>query len=195
MDIDTGAIILGGSFASVNGAVRSNLAKLDSSGNLDDTFIFNTNGTVHTIKSYCSSGNCSIFLGGEFTSVSGKPKGRVARINNTTLQTVDFQADATVRAIDYLNGPWVMAGDFSSIGGAARDKVALFFDDNSLVTDFNPQVSTPVKAIDIQSDGKILVAGEFAYLGGKSRGRIGRLQSDGSIDESFADAKVDGVIH
>ena len=45
--------------------------------------------------------------------------------------------------------------------------------------------NAPVHAIDIQSDGKILVGGEFTKYGNTSLNRIARLNSDGSLDTSF----------
>ena len=54
---------------------------------------------------------------------------------------------------------------------------------NSLIDDnFNPNVNGEIKAIAIQSDGKILIAGSFTQVNGVTRNRIARLNVDGTLD-------------
>src|SRR5690606_10664735 len=47
------------------------------------------------------------------------------------------------------------------------------------------QSSADITSIAIQNDGKILVVGDFNYIGGVPRNRIARLNSNGTVDESF----------
>ena len=42
-----------------------------------------------------------------------------------------------------------------------------------------------VRALAVQSDGKIIIGGDFTTVAGVSRNYIARLNSDGSLDESF----------
>ena len=53
-----------------------------------------------------------------------------------------------------------------------------------------------INAMVIQSDGKIIVAGNFTTFNGVSRENIARLNSDGSLDESFnpAAAATDDIL-
>src|SRR6266511_3930907 len=59
-------VILGGSFASVGGSPRSNLARLNSTGGLDGTFMAQTDDTVNAVM---VETNGSVVLGGFFTQV------------------------------------------------------------------------------------------------------------------------------
>ena len=43
-----------------------------------------------------------------------------------------------------------------------------------------------VYATSIQSDGKIIIGGGFTYYNGTSRNNIARLNTDGSLDNSFS---------
>src|SRR5215203_5918117 len=51
---------------------------------------------------------------------------------------------------------------------------------------FTPQIDGWVRAIALQRDGKILLGGQFTNVNGIARPRLARLNSDGSLDESFS---------
>ena len=54
---------------------------------------------------------------------------------------------------------------------------------NSLIdSNFTPNVNGEIKAIAIQSDGKILIAGSFTQVNGVTRNRIARLNVNGTLD-------------
>jgi len=85
------------------------------------------------------------------------------------------------------DGRLLIGGDFSSYNGTARGRIARLHADGSLDGSFLP-VNAPnnlVRALALQSDGKVVLAGDFTSLGGISANRIGRLNSDGSPDPSF----------
>ena len=82
-----GLIVLGGLFANINGvAMTSNLARLDSTGNLDTSFTPNVvanssgGGGVDTIV--LQSIDDSIVIGGSFNSVDATPRANIARLQN-----------------------------------------------------------------------------------------------------------------
>jgi uncharacterized delta-60 repeat protein len=94
------------------------------------------------------------------------------------------------------DGKIVVGGDFTSIGGGgngntSRSRIARLNIDGTLDTTFDPGANpSPVSALLVQPDGKILVGGDFNFLGGGGfgnvpRSKIGRLNSDGSVDTSF----------
>jgi uncharacterized delta-60 repeat protein len=94
------------------------------------------------------------------------------------------------------DGKVLIGGDFTQVGGVARPSVARLNADGSLDNTFAPSVSSYVKSIAVQPDGKILVAGQvLASEGGQIRERLVRLNSDGSLDTSFADPNVNAVIY
>ncbi len=53
------------------------------------------------------------------------------------------------------------------------------------IDSFNPNANGRVRAIVVQSDGRILIGGNFTSVGGTARNRIARLNADGSVDLSF----------
>ncbi len=55
----------------------------------------------------------------------------------------------------------------------------------SAVDGFDPGADGAVRCLTVQPDGRILVGGEFSTLAGLPRSRMGRLNSDGSLDNTF----------
>ncbi len=85
------------------------------------------------------------------------------------------------------DGKVLLAGDFSTINGIARNRVARLHPDGSLDTSFAP--AGPDGAVNdmlLQPDGRILLVGAFANVNGVARNRIVRLQPDGALDATFA---------
>ena len=80
-----------------------------------------------------------------------------------------------------------LAGDFSSVHGVPRSRVARLQPDGEVDTSFAPGVGpdADVSALAVQADGKVLIAGAFANVGGAPRAGLARLNTDGSIDPSF----------
>jgi len=96
--------------------------------------------------------------------------------------------NATVRAmVVQSNGYVIVAGDFTSIGGTQRNRIARLNSTGALDTSFLPQSGAdgPIHAVVLQSDGKILIGGEFTTYNGVSRNRIARLNTDGNLDITF----------
>jgi len=50
----------------------------------------------------------------------------------------------------------------------------------------SPEIGREVRAAAIQPDGKIFIGGSFGRIAGMERGRIARLNSDGTLDATFA---------
>jgi uncharacterized delta-60 repeat protein len=85
------------------------------------------------------------------------------------------------------DGKVLIGGTFTSYGGFARNRIARLNADGSLDTSFvvGTGADSPVNAIAVLTDGKILIGGTFSSYNGTGRNRIARLNPDGSIDASF----------
>ncbi len=87
------------------------------------------------------------------------------------------------------DGQILVAGVFTAYNGAARRCIAMLNADGSLDTGFT-QVGAGVNAqiidTETQIDGKIIIAGVFTNYSGTVRKYIARLNSDGSLDATFA---------
>ncbi len=76
-----GKILVGGNFTAVNGPTRNYFARLEANGTVEGTATFNpgtgANGAVHCVAVQADG---KILLGGDFTSVNGLPRNRIARL-------------------------------------------------------------------------------------------------------------------
>jgi uncharacterized delta-60 repeat protein len=88
------------------------------------------------------------------------------------------------------DGKILIGGGFTTLapnGGApvARNYIARLNPDGTLDTAFNPNASFVVRAIALQTDGKLLVGGDFTNIGGQPRNRIARLDAVTGLADSF----------
>ena len=104
-----------------------------------------------------------------------------------SLDTFNPNANSTIYAIALqLDGKVLVGGDFTTLGGQARDYLGRVHPDGSLDLSFDPGANGRVQCITVQRDGKILVSGMFSNLAGVAISYLGRLRSDGSIDPGFS---------
>ena len=86
------------------------------------------------------------------------------------------------------DGKILAGGDFTSIGGQARNFIARLDPMTALADSFNPNANNLVYAITVQTDGKILVGGVFNgmnSIGGATRNYIARLDATTGLADSF----------
>ena len=95
----------------------------------------------------------------------------------------------------------LIAGNFTTVDGQSRLKIARLNADGSLDTTFNANwafgtnlTNVRIKALTVQPDGKIYISGSFANSGTSEPDKILRLNSDGSLDQSLTTIPlIDGI--
>ncbi len=186
-----GKIIIGGAFTSYNLSLAGRIARLNADGTYDNSFNPGTgaNGTVNTTALQIDG---KILIGGYFQAFNGTTRRRIARLNadgsldttfnlgtgaNSNVWTTALQSDGKI----------IIGGEFTTYNGTAINRIARLNADGSLDTTFNPGTGADsyVRTAAIQSDGKIIIGGNFINFNGTTRRRIARLNTDGSIDNSF----------
>ena len=76
----------------------------------------------------------------------------------------------------------------------SRSRVARLHPDGSVDDSFvPPTINGSVWALDMQSDGSVVIGGEFTQVNGDTM-RVARLHANGSFDGSFK-VEADGNIH
>jgi uncharacterized delta-60 repeat protein len=209
-----GKILVTGDFTSYAGTSnRNRLVRLNSDGTLDTTFCTNASDSnkftsaAYTVKVQSDG---KILVGGLFTSYSAVAgRSRLIRLNSDGTLDTTFCTNAvdstkfsnTVWDIDIQSdGKILVCGVFTAYAGTTgRDRLIRLNSDGTLDTAFcinavdSTKFSATVWAIDIQSDGKILVGGDYVnYAGTTNRNRLVRLNSDGTLDTTFCTNAVDG---
>lgn len=134
-----------------------------------------------------------LIVGGYYTTYQGVSANRIVRLNtdfsidDTFVYGTGFNAEVNQVQIQ-SDGKILVGGNFTTYNGTSRNRIIRLETDGSIDTTFGigTGFNASVWAITIQPDGKILVGGEFATYSGSSRSRIVRLNTNGSIDTTFA---------
>ncbi len=134
-----------------------------------------------------------ILIGGSFNVVAGVSRNGLARLNadgslDTTFVPPPFsQSDlvAPLKIIAQPDGKILVAGNNFRIGGVLYPLIRLNAD-GSVDASFNlPSISSSIVGLALQPDGKILIGGDFEFIGTVPRKIVARLNSDGTLDNSF----------
>jgi hypothetical protein len=176
----SGVVFAGGTFASVNGSPRANLAAFDAAtGVLVPGFVANTDKTVRAIVP--STDAASVYVGGLFKKVNGLSRSRLAKLNATT-GAVDGawapKASAEVKALAVTGNQVYAGGAFSSINGTTRNRGAAFDATSGALSSWNPNVSNVVWGIAVSPDAKtVYLGGAFTTVGGATRKNIAAVSA------------------
>lgn len=209
-----GRILLGGAFTTVNNVVRNHLARVNSNGSLDTSFDIGpgTDNPVFALAESFVGGQRKILVGGAFTVFNGTPRNGVARLNNDGSLDTSFGqgllgVNGVVHAVaayptNTLNaGKVLIGGEFTTVNGVGRNRIARLNSDGSLDLSFDPGsgASDTIRALALQSDARILIGGSFTNFNGTTINRIARLNGNGSLDGTFtpgvgADDTVNAIV-
>jgi uncharacterized delta-60 repeat protein len=176
-------VLIGGAFTKVGSANVRGIARLLPTGLLDSSFRIGSgvNGRVNAIL---IAPDGKILIGGDFSTVNGISRSRIARLNADGTLDASFNLpngpNAAINAILISRGKIYVAGDFTSIGGTNRTRVARLNFDGTFDPAFDPGIGPdgPVLALAGQADGQILIGGAFDTVNGFPSPGIARLNGD-----------------
>jgi uncharacterized delta-60 repeat protein len=191
-----GKILTGGDFNGLlpNGGAfvtRNRIARLETDGRLDQTLVPNLGTPFSGVTVIAVQPDGKILICGEFATVSGVARNRMARLNTdgTLDMAFDPNASGTVLSIAVqADGKILAGGYFTSIGGQPRNRIARLDAATGAADSFDPNADEFVSSIAVQADGKILVGGRFAganSIGGQPRNFIARLDPITGLADSF----------
>ncbi len=184
-----GKVVLCGPFFNVSG--RNGIIRLNADGTVDNTFTTSI-GPNRDIRSVTPLAGGKLLIGGNFTAYITTKTHLLALLgpdgNPDAGLTSPFETGGFIEAMaQQSNGKIVIGGAFTTINATAAPNIARLNADGTRDATFNPGNGPDgiVKAIAIQSDGKILVGGNFSVYNGVSKRGLVRLNPDGTIDNSF----------
>ncbi|PYK97616.1 MAG: hypothetical protein DME19_15725, partial [Verrucomicrobia bacterium] len=183
-----GKILLGGSFTSVNGVSRTNLARLNSDGSLDATYNPGS-GPNGDVVGIIAQADGKTVVTGNFSKVNGDSRNQLARINangsldDTFNPSPNFNFCCNNSLAAQPDGKVIIYGDGINADGNAG--VIRLNQDGSQDAAFKAASVGGLNSIVVQPDGKVLIQGRFVTVSGVSRPGIARLNTDGSVDGSF----------
>lgn len=176
---------------------RIGLARLNPDGTIDNAFKPFIEGTVYAVLVQPDG---KILICGRFFAVNGIPQRAVARLNpDGSLDTsfvppfifIDTSSSFALALALQSDGKVLLGGSFIN-GAGNRSGVIRLNADGSLDNSFNSGsglggnfFDIAIRAIAVAPDGKIYVGGKFTTYDGINRGSFVRLNSDGTVDNTF----------
>lgn len=156
---------------------------------IEPTPFFEFDDTVYTIATQSDG---KILVGGVFTSYGIATCQLIARLNTDYTYDADFVIGTGFNSEVYTivqqsDGKILVGGNFTTYNGTASSKIIRLDASGSIDPTFNigTGIHGFVRAIAIQTDGKILVGGEFDSYNDTARPYLVRLDASGSLDTTF----------
>src|SRR5205807_9169139 len=189
-------VVISGWFDAVNGSPRTNIARLNSNGTLDSTFVAGTDTTPNALALQLDG---RVLIGGAFSSVNGQARDHIACLNTNGSLDTNFLAITDGNVDTFAIQPdrtVLIAGNFSTVNGQSRHRIARLNPNGSLDGSFQNGMAGAddyVACVAYDPSGKVLIGGQFATVNGVARTNVARLNPNGSLDTNFL-ANVDSFI-
>ncbi len=188
--LQNGKNLLGGDFGMYNGLLHGKIVKIQSNGEIDDTF--NTGSGANFSIYDIVEKNDKYFVTGSFTTFNEVPTNYITKLNSNGSTDLSFNAGIGANSSIFKcavqnDGKIIIVGLFTSINNIPQNRIARLNSNGSLDTTFATGVgaNNTIEAVIIQPDGKIVFGGNFTSFNGVAKSRIARLNADGTIDTTF----------
>lgn len=191
-----GKILVGGTFLSFNGITGiSRMARLNSDGNLDNTFstdIF-SGTSFPEVSAIAVQADGKIIAGGDFTEYNSISQSGIIRLNNDGSYDPSFSIgsgfDGVVEELlIQSDGKIIVAGNFDNYNDTIAGNIIRLHPNGVIDQSFltGTGFNSDIDVIALQPDEKIIVGGGFSgYNGTPSVAKLTRLNTDGTLDNTF----------
>lgn len=126
-------------------------------------------GVVYQIA---SSEDGGYFIGGTFTTINGRTRRGIAKLDGSYQLVATWDANlstgATVRGIEVLDGVVYIGGSFTSMQGSSRGNAGAISVTTGVITGWNPTTNGEVKVVRVKGS-TIYLGGLFTSVGGSTR--------------------------
>jgi hypothetical protein len=199
-------VYVGGAFTSIGGVDRNGIAALDATGAAmawnPDAIWGDWQGSINALA---LSGS-TLYVGGDFDHIGGQPRSNIAALDvGTGLATAWNPGTgattfyATVYALAVSGSTVYASGDFTSIGGQSRNRIAALNVDTGLATAWDPNPNGgsggSVRTLAV-SGSTVYAGGWFTSIGGQTRNNIAALDAGSGLATAWdpnPDRAVDAI--
>lgn len=182
--------ILVSGFLSHSPSNKQNLFRLNSNGDIDNTFNLTNTLSMFQVFALALQNDGKIIFGQEVVT-TGTAK-RFYRLNTNGDLDTTFNNGTGFNDTPYCikiqnDGKILVGGNFTTYNGSSSNRLIRLNNDGTVDTSFNISggFDATVRAIEVQTDGKILVGGDFTTFNGAAKKGFVRLNSNGTIDNYF----------
>jgi len=178
-------LLLGGNFDTINGETRSNIARLELDGTLDESFmdVQIGGGFTSVINSIAIQSDGAYVIGGIISNVGSIPRRGVARLNNDGTLDDSFTDPNLLSVVHEVaiqqDGKILVAGTIGSL------TVFRLNEDGTRDPQFSPMVDIDcclpsVTLTRVLPDGNILIGGFFQTINGLKLPLLAKLNASGN---------------
>lgn len=199
---NNGKIIAGGTFTKYNGNDITNLVRINADGSYSNDLTLGTSFN-NSVTAVAVQNDGKIIVGGSFTNYNGTAINRLTRLNTDGTIDATFSVgtganSGSISSIILLaDGKMIITGLFTSFNGTTG-RIFRLNTDGTIDTSFSTGgtgTNLPIYTVAVQQDGKILIGGNFSTFNGIANARVARLNSNGSLDTTFAPGtNIDGSV-
>lgn len=187
-----GKVIAAGGLRAANGRPREGLAQFHADGSLDEAFVPESIPSNDYWWDLALDGAGRLVACSQYTVSFSDQRGSVVRFLedgslDPAFTTGDGPDDHVYSVAVQADGKVLIGGNFLSVDGTARGRIARLNEDGSVDTTFDPGTGFDdrVWCVRLQPDGRVLVSGEFDTFNGLPSDNLVRLLPDGSLDPAF----------
>lgn len=202
--IRDGFFYIGGAFTTVAGSSFPHLAKVILAQNLPvATWAPQMDADVRALA--VSANGATLYIGGDFTQVGAAARGRLAALSIASGAVIptwnasgEGDANGSIRALALSpdGRTLYIGGDFTAVGGVARNHLASVSTTTGAVLPWDPGADGAVRALVLSADGATLYAGgDFTAIGGQPRRGLAALQTVNGKATGWNPASPDGAVH
>jgi hypothetical protein len=199
-------LYVGGTFDTIGGASRANIAALSLDGaddgvavpSFDPSPSINGCSACSNIVALAVSGSI-VYVGGSFDTISGQSRNNLAGLNaaDGTVTAFDPSPDANVISLAVSGSTVYAGGGFRTIGGQTHNFVAALDAADGNAAAFDPNPNNTVGAIGV-SGSAVYLGGYFSSLGGVVRHSLAAINAaDGTAtawDPNPTNASVNALV-
>ncbi len=193
----SGKLLVVGNFFAIDGVAKSCAARLNTDGSLDAVFDPGIGPSFNSLNAAAVDASDNVYIGGAFPSFNTFTCNNIVKLAPNGAVDTTFNpgvgANGTVFAVTppTASAGVVIGGLFTKYGGATANRIARLNTttaalDTAFTTAGGTGFSGTVRALLLRSDNRYYAAGSFGAYNATARGRLARLNSDGSLDGTFA---------
>jgi len=187
-----GKILAVGNFNNYNNVSANHIIRLNSNGTIDNTFNYGF-GFDYAVYTVVLQPDGKILVGGNFSNYNGNTANYFTRLNsdgtidNSLNSGIGFNGEVYTITVQ-PDGKILVGGYFNHYNGVSVNSLIRLNSDGTIDNTYNSgnfSLFTNIYTTTLQLDGKILVGGEFTSYSGVPASNIIRLNSNGTIDNTF----------
>jgi len=182
-----GKIILAGFFTRFNGENRNRLVRLLPDGSSDKEFNA-SGGPNDSVLALCQASDGRIWIGGEFTKVSGKDATHLAVLStNGTLIEGGRAEGPVMELLASPDGKVMAGGNFNRIGDGEQKNLAKLKTPVTLERSYKVSEGFDgmVRCLVSLPNGGVLAGGEFTTADGQPSRGLARLNANGGLNKTL----------